>query len=62
MNLTPEMIDAAVIQLRSIFTHGENIPEDVRESGKAFLDKLDNWSERMKAEQAKNIAAVNAKS
>jgi hypothetical protein len=51
MDLTPEMIDAAVIQLRTIFEHAENIPEDVRESGKNFLDKLDAWSERMKAEK-----------
>jgi hypothetical protein len=51
MNLTPEMIDAAVIQLRAIFDHAENIPADVKESGSTFLDKLDAWSERMKAEK-----------
>lgn len=49
MNLTPEMIDAAVIQLRMLFEHGENIPSEVRDSGKTFLDALDTWSERMKA-------------
>lgn len=49
MNLTPEMIDAAVIQLRGIFDTAENIPEDVKESGRVFLNKLDEWSDRMKA-------------
>ena len=49
MNLTPEMIDAAVIQLRAIFEHADNIPKDVKEAGKNFIDKLDAWSERMKA-------------
>lgn len=54
MNLTPEMIDAAVIQLRAIFEHGENIPPEVRDSGKVFLDNLDAWSERLKrAQEAK---------
>ena len=48
MNLTPEMIDAAVIQLRMIFEHGENIPANVRDKGKIFLDSLDAWSEQMK--------------
>ena len=48
MNLTPEMIDAAVIQLRMIFEHGENIPPEVRDTGKTFLDALDAWSERLK--------------
>jgi len=49
MKLTPEMIDAVVIQLRSVMQYNEDIPEDVRESGKVFLDKLDAWSERMKS-------------
>jgi hypothetical protein len=48
MTLTPAMIDSMVIQLRTLFEHDETIPEDVRESGNAFLDKLDAWSERMK--------------
>jgi hypothetical protein len=48
MNLSPEMIDAAVIQLRAIFEHAENIPANVRDSGKIFLDALDTWSEEMK--------------
>jgi hypothetical protein len=49
MELTPEMIDAAVIQLRTLFQTAENIPEEVAEAGKIFVDKLDAWSERMKA-------------
>jgi hypothetical protein len=49
MELTPEMIDAAVIQLRGIFDTAENIPDDVKEAGKTFLDKLDAWSEQLKA-------------
>jgi hypothetical protein len=48
MNLTPEMIDAAVIQLRMVFEHAENVPGDVRDAGKIFLDTLDAWSERLK--------------
>lgn len=48
MNLTPEMIDAAVIQLRAIFEHADNIPADVREKGGEFLNALDAWSEEMK--------------
>ena len=48
MNLTSEMIDAAVIQLRMIFEHADNIPEDVKDSGKKFIDNLDAWSERLK--------------
>jgi hypothetical protein len=48
MTLTPEMIDAAVIQLRTLFEHNETIPEKVRNSGKTFIDDLDEWSESMK--------------
>ena len=53
MKLTPEMIDAAVIQLRMIFENSEDVPQKVRESGKIFVDDLDAWSEQMKAEVAK---------
>jgi len=48
MNLTPEMIDAATIQLKMIFEHGEDIPPEVRDSGKTFVDALEAWSERLK--------------
>lgn len=52
MKISPEIIDAAVIQLRTVFEHNEEVPADVRESGKTFLDKLDAWSERMKKGEA----------
>lgn len=52
MKLSPEMIDAAVIQLRTVFLHEQDIPEKVRVSGKTFLDELDAWSEEMKAGNA----------
>lgn len=48
MELTPEIIDAAVIQLKMIFEHAEGIPPEVRDSGKIFVDNLDAWSERLK--------------
>ena len=51
MNLTPEMIDAAVIQLKMIFEHAEDIPPEVRDSGKTFVDNLEAWSERLKKAQ-----------
>ena len=41
MELTPEMIDAAVIQLKMIFEHAEGIPPEVRDSGKVFVDNLE---------------------
>lgn len=58
MDLTPEMIDAAVIQLRMIFEHGANIPPEVRDSGKTFLDSLDAWSERLKEAARVKVAGV----
>ena len=48
MDLTPEMIDAAVIQLRGIFATAENIPDYVKEDGEKFLSSLDRWSEEKK--------------
>lgn len=51
MQLSPEMIDAAVIQLRGLMENAEGIPENVRESGKKFVDDLDAWSESLKAKQ-----------
>lgn len=50
-NLTPEMIDAAVIQLRMVMEHAEGVPEKVRASGKTFVDDLDEWSSEMKKKQ-----------
>jgi uncharacterized protein (UPF0147 family) len=55
MKITPEMIDAATIQLRTLFTTDESIPQNVRDKGTAFVDALDAWSEEMK------LAAINAK-
>jgi hypothetical protein len=52
MKLTPEIIDAAVIQLRGIFEHADGIPENVKESGNTFLNDLDKWSDQLKKEQA----------
>ena len=57
MKLTPEMIDAAVIQLRMIFEHGEDIPPKVRDTGKTFLDSLDEWSTGLK--EADRVKAAN---
>jgi hypothetical protein len=51
MNLTPEMIDATVMQLRTVMEHAEGIPDKVKESGKQFLNDLDEWSEQLKKEK-----------
>jgi hypothetical protein len=53
-NLTPEMIDAAVIQLRMVMEHAEGIPDKVRASGTEFVNDLDNWSTEMKAKKNGN--------
>ena len=47
--LTPDLIDAAVIQLRSVFLTDDSIPTYVKESGTIFVDNLDKWSEEMTA-------------
>ena len=52
MQMTPEMIDAAVMQLKMLFENSETIPGKVRDKGKEFIDALDEWSESMKKEQA----------
>lgn len=53
MKISPEMIDAATIQLRGVFLQ-DDVPENVRESGGKFLDDLDAWATDMrKAEEAK---------
>lgn len=56
MKLTPEMIDAAVIQLRGLFDVSEDIPEKVKSTGTNFLDSLDEWSESMKAQQKQSVS------
>jgi len=54
MKLSPEMIDAAVIQLRGLFETNPDVPEKVKSTGTIFLDSLDEWAESMRrAEQVK---------
>jgi len=48
MTLTPDMIDATVIQLRSVMECAAGIPEKVKTSGTQFLNDLDEWSEELK--------------
>lgn len=52
VKMSPAMIDAAVIQLKSVIDNAEDIPDEVRTSGTAFVESLDKWSEKMKAEEA----------
>lgn len=47
-NLTPEIIDGAVIQLRMVMEHADGVPDKVRATGKDFVDALDEWSMGMK--------------
>jgi hypothetical protein len=49
MKFSPDIIDALVIQLRQALEGAENIPKSVMESAQQFTDKLDSWSEDMKA-------------
>lgn len=51
MTLSPEMIDAAVIQLSGLMESDDSIPQEVRDTGKAFVGALDKWSEKMKQEK-----------
>jgi hypothetical protein len=58
MKMSPDAIDVAVIQLRSIFAKAPDgtpliadIPDDVREKGNTFIDALDEWSETLKAKK-----------
>lgn len=53
LDFSPEAIDAMVIQLDTAFQMaGDKMPEYVKESGKEFIAKLNQWSEEKKAEQA----------
>jgi hypothetical protein len=54
MNLTPEVIDGMVMNLRAVFEHAEGIPEKVKESGLKFISDCDEWSTEMK--KAREIA------
>jgi hypothetical protein len=60
MKLSPEMIDSAVIQLRGVFAHGEDIPKNVKDAAMPFLEALDNWSEDLKAGKNGNSANSSA--
>lgn len=48
MELTPEVIDAMVMQLRAVFEHASGIPDKVKASGLQFVKDCDEWSEEMK--------------
>jgi len=56
MKITPELLDAATIQLRGVFLTGEDIPADVKETGEPFLDALDRWAAAQRAAQEKVAA------
>ena len=49
--VTPEMIDAAIIQLSTMFDSVPGIPDDVKESGRGFVASLEKWSAAKKAER-----------
>lgn len=49
--ITPEMLDAAVIQFRMLLDNDPTIPADVKETGLPFMNSLDKWSEKMKQEK-----------
>ena len=46
--ISPEGIDAMIIQLRSAMKFMDGIPEKVKETGTAFCEALDEWSEDLK--------------
>jgi hypothetical protein len=46
--ITPDMIDGVVITLRQAFTTAEGVPDKVKDTGKAFLEALDEYSEQLK--------------
>jgi len=47
LSLSPEMIDAAVLQLTSLIENAQ-MPDKVRDSGRKFVADLDQWSEDIK--------------
>jgi hypothetical protein len=48
VQLTPEMIDSLVMQLKMAMQHADHLPPDVQETGKEFLNALDRWSDRLR--------------
>ena len=53
MQLTPEMIDAAVIQLSGAIDGFPGAPDYVKTDATQFLKSLDKWSTEMKESRAK---------
>ncbi len=47
-NMSPEAIDAMLIQLRSGLKFMEGIPKRVRNAGNEFCEALDEWSTALK--------------
>jgi hypothetical protein len=58
--MSPEMIDAAIIQLNTMIEVMPGIPDDVRATGKDFTTALDRWSEQKKRERAESEKAKSA--
>jgi hypothetical protein len=48
MQLTPEMIDALVMQLKQAITLAEHLPPKVQQTGQEFLAALDEWSDQLR--------------
>lgn len=46
--ISPEGIDAMIIQLRSAMKFMDGIPEKVKKTGTDFCEALDEWSEDLK--------------
>ena len=50
MKYSPEMIDALTIQLRgALSVASDDVPKSVSEATGNFCEKLETWSENMKA-------------
>jgi len=47
-NMSPEAIDATLIQLRTALKFMEGIPKRVKSAGHEFCEALDEWSDAMK--------------
>jgi hypothetical protein len=60
--MSPEMIDAAIIQLNSMLDNMPNIPAYVKEDGKNFTEALDKWAGEMRTKRdAERMAGQTAK-
>jgi hypothetical protein len=47
-NMSPEAIDATLIQLRTALKFMEGIPKRVKSAGHEFCEALDEWSTALK--------------